>query len=138
MERFWERCRSAGNIRVDRGHPHLPLLGEASALITDASSLILEYGVTGRPLCYLHNPYGPGLDQDGKFVREACTTAETGDEVAHFSDAVAAGPDPRSEARRTAHAGYVRLPEGGAGTAIKLAVESGLLAEESVGASFAA
>ncbi|MCR6654589.1 MAG: tetratricopeptide repeat-containing glycosyltransferase family protein [Opitutus sp.] len=126
---FLERCAAAGNILVDRRSSYLPVFAAASALITDASSFLLEYAVTGRPLLYLHNPNGPGLNADGAFVHEHCATATTEAEIAAFLDDVTSGRDPKAESRRAAVKDYMHLPPEGVATAIKRTIEERLSAE---------
>ncbi|HVU23664.1 MAG TPA: glycosyltransferase [Opitutus sp.] len=130
IDAFLARCAAAGNIHLDRGASYLPLFAGSAAMMSDASSFVLEYAATGKPLLYLHNPHGPGLNADGAFVRDYCATAQTEREIAAFLDDVAAGRDPRGDARRAAYRNeFMHLPESGAGDAIKRAVLDRLAAE---------
>lgn len=126
---FLDRCAAAGNILIDRRPSYLPVFAYSAALITDASSFVLEYAGTGKPLLYLHNPHGPGLNADGEFVREHCATALAESDIVAFLDAVAAGRDDRGEKRRAAYRDYMHLPAEGVGAAIKSTIEQRLSAE---------
>ena len=126
---FLERCAAAGNILIDRRPSYLPVFAYASALLTDASSFVLEYAGTGRPLLYLHNPNGPGLNADGEFVHSHCARATEESEIKAFLDDVAAGRDEGGPARRAAYKDYMHLPEEGVATAIKRTIEERLDAE---------
>lgn len=129
IREFLDCCAAAGNILIDRRPSYLPVFAYSAALITDASSFVLEYAGTGKPLLYLHNPNGPGLNADGEFVREHCATALAETDIAAFLDAVAAGRDERGEARRAAYRDYMHLPAEGVGAAIKRTIEQRLSAE---------
>jgi glycosyltransferase involved in cell wall biosynthesis len=123
LDEFLSSCVAAGNIQIDRRTSYLPVFAASSAMMSDASSFVLEYAGTGRPLLYLHNPRGPGLNSDGEFVRDYCETAQTEAEIAKFLDGVQAGADERGDARRAAFRGdFMHLPDEGAGEAIKSAV----------------
>ncbi|HWA87801.1 MAG TPA: glycosyltransferase [Opitutus sp.] len=130
IDGFLVRCESAGNIRLDRGASYLPLFAASAAMMSDASSFVLEYAATGKPLLYLHNPHGPGLNEDGAFVRDHAATAQTEAEITAFLDDVAAGRDLRGDERRAAYRReFMHLPPEGAGVAIKRAVLARLAAD---------
>jgi tetratricopeptide (TPR) repeat protein/SAM-dependent methyltransferase len=132
IDRWLADCAAAGNVFVDRRPSYLPAFEIADAMISDASSFLLEFAGTGRPLLYLHNPHGPALNEDGVFVREYCATAETESEIRRFLDDVAAGRDSRQACRLAAYSEFMHLPPEGCGVAIKAAVESRLAAEQSM------
>ncbi len=119
----------AGNILVDRGASYLGLFARSSAMLSDASSFVLEYAATGKPLLYLHNPSGPALNEDGEFVERHLYTARVDTDIAGFLDQVAAGRDPHGEARRAAYADYMHQPPEGVGVAVKNAIHERLVRE---------
>ncbi len=129
IDGFLARCAAAGNIHIDRRPSYLPVFAASAAIMSDASSFILEYGATGRPLLYLHNPHGPGLNEDGEFVRDHCATAQDEAAIVRFLDDVAAGRDPRGDTRRAAYATFMQPAPEGVGQAIKRAIEERLAAE---------
>ncbi|MBL9202598.1 MAG: glycosyltransferase [Opitutaceae bacterium] len=126
---FEARVAAAGNILLDRRTSYLPAFARSAALISDASSLLIEYGATGRPLLYLQNPRGPGLNEDGAFVRDHCYTAGREGQIAEFIDLVARGEDPLARSRRAAFPTYVHQPAGSVAEAVKAAVAERLEAE---------
>ncbi|ACB73746.1 glycosyltransferase family protein [Opitutus terrae] len=126
---FLRRCEAAGNIHLDRRPSYLPAFAASTALMSDASSFLLEYGATGRPILYLHNPDGPGLNHDGDFVRDYCATATTESEIEAFLDDVAAARDARGAERRAAYHEFMHVPAEGVGQLIKETVEERLAAE---------
>src|SRR5690606_33195770 len=84
---------------------------------------------TGKPLLYLRNPTGPGLNETEQFVKNYCTSAETEAEIRAFLDDVAADIDTKKQSRMAACADCIALPPAGAGAMIKQAIESRLAAE---------
>lgn len=130
IEQFFAECAAAGNIFIDRRASYLPAFAASQAMISDASSFLLEYSATGRPLLYLRNPRGPGLNADGEFFTKYGHGAETDEEMRAFLDLVETGSDPRAAAARAAYPHFMHLPADGVGTAIKRAIEK-RLADES-------
>ncbi len=59
LDAFEGECVQAGNILIDRAPGYQGALAAADALVSDLSSLMIEYGISGKPVCYLHNPNGP-------------------------------------------------------------------------------
>ncbi len=129
MADFNARVARAGNILVDRRPSCLPVFARSAALISDASSLLIEYGATGRPLLYLQNPRGPGLNEDGEFVRDHCYTAERENQIKEFVDMVVRGEDSLARGRRAAFPRFVHQPTGSVAEAVKAAVAERLEAE---------
>jgi hypothetical protein len=126
---FLARVESTSNVLIDHRPSYATVFATANAMISDASSLLIEYAVTGNPLLYLRNPHGPALNDDGEFVREHFYTAEREEEIRKFLDMVAAGEDPRAASRELALPGFVHRPIEGAATAVKRAVVARLAAE---------
>lgn len=129
VEDFLRRVAEAGNVLIDRRASYLPVFAASHAMLSDASTFLLEYAATGKPLLYLHNPRGPSLNDDGEFVRAHSYTAERAEEIAAFLDLVARGEDPRGEARRRAYPEVMHCPAEGVGEAIKHHLRQRLAAE---------
>lgn len=129
IETWLQHCAAAGNIHIDRRASYLPAFAAADAMLSDASSFLLEYAGTGKPLLYLHNPHGPSLNEDGTFVTEFCGAAETEEEIRAFLDDAAANRDSRGAERMAAYREYMYIPAGGVGRKIKEIICSRLEAE---------
>ena len=121
IREFLNRCSAAG-VLIDQRPSYLPVFAASTALISDASSFLLEYASTGRPLLYLHNPTGPGLNGDGEFVTKYCYAAETEGEIREFLDLIEAGEDPNAESRMAAYKEFMVLPPEGVGCTIQKAI----------------
>ncbi len=128
IEAFLERCAASSNIHLDRRPSYLPAFAASHAMMSDISTFVLEYPMTGKPLLYLRNPRNP-FTEEGVVAGELCEAAETEAHITRFLDTVADGSDPRAAERRTACAKIVYHPPWGAGAAIKRLVDSRLEAE---------
>ncbi len=133
LDEFQGNCTLAGNILVDRSLSYHPLIATADAIISDASSLIFEFGVTGKPVCYLHNPFGPMMrlryEVDLDYVRRHCIWATSETEICGFLDRMAAGGYPGREERAAELRRRMGMRPGGVGRWIKQSVEERLLPE---------
>ncbi len=119
VDDFLRRVEKAGNVLIDRRPSYLPVFAASDAMLSDASSFLIEYGATGRPLLYLHNPNGPSLNDDGEFVRSQNYTALSREDVSNFISMVAEGRDPLGPGRRARYGEVMTSPPGGVANAIK-------------------
>jgi tetratricopeptide (TPR) repeat protein len=137
---FKRQCSDAGNVIFDQRPSYLPVFASAAAMISDGSSFLIEFGATGKPICYLHNPRGPlaklHYEVDFGFVREHCAWATRREQISAFLSNVGQRIDPRRAERVEAIRRQLALGGSGAGAAIKAAVES-RLTEEALEASAA-
>jgi CDP-glycerol glycerophosphotransferase (TagB/SpsB family) len=114
---------------LHRAPEYFPSLAAADALISDLSSLIVEFGISGKPVCHLHNPNGPlarqVVDLDMDYVRQHSTNASTEAQLRGFLDRVAAGTEAPLEQRaeELRRRMGVGLDGATAGQRIKLALE---------------
>ena len=134
IEDFRRRCAAAGNIRIDRSPSYPPVLAAANAMISDLSSLIIEFGVSGKPICHLHNPQGPlaqlHYEIDLDWIREHCLWATEETQVRSFLDRVARGEEPVCDQRAADLRRRMGVRLDGVGAAIKRAVDERLAAEQ--------
>ena len=138
MSQFFLRCEQAGNIRLDRAPSYYPVLAAADALISDASSVLLEFGISGKPVCYLHNPDGPvahaDYELDLDYLRQHMSWATTEVQIRDFLDRVAAGAETGGAARIEELRRRMGVRPGGVGPEIKRVLEERLTAELGVDA----
>ena len=119
IERFLRECLDSPNILIDRRPSYLPVFAASSALISDASSFLLEYAATGKPVLYLPNRRGPQLNSDGEFVEKHCQIGETKEQIRRFLDDVALGKDRNAHSRMEAYKSFMHFSKIGAGQEIK-------------------
>jgi len=133
LDDFSRRCHEAGNIRIDLASSYFPVLAAADGMISDCSSLLIEFGITGKPVCHLHNPNGPiahlDYEIDLDYVRRHQAWATSEAEIRAFLDGMAAGEDSGREFRAAELRRRMGVRPGGVGPAIKQALEERLAAE---------
>jgi len=119
---------SEGNIRLDEAESYIPSFDASDALMADAGSFLLEYLPTGKPILYLENPYGPGLNETGSFVSNYYQARDK-EGVTIFLDMVSKGHDPKRDKRiALLKEQFFRL-DGGVGRSIKDHVVEAYMAE---------
>lgn len=101
IEEFKCELRTLGVI-VDERSDHRHAFAASYALLTDAGSFLLEYLVTGKPILYLENIYGLGLNEQGAAVLELCRKATELPHIVSFLDWLSFGQDDECELRRSA------------------------------------
>lgn len=74
------------------------------ALLTDLGSFLVEYLATGKPILYLHNPNGQGLNEEGRLLIRQLDVAQTAAEAIAFIEremsSTASLPSSIASARR--------------------------------------
>jgi len=83
--------------RVDHRHA----FAASSAMMSDVGSFLMEYLATGKPVLYLVNPHGLGLNEEGEAVARYYDRAEDAAGIAAFLDGLASR-DADDVARRKA------------------------------------
>ena len=108
LDRWLDRCRRCENATIDREKTYYHTFWSSDLLITDLSSMFLDYLFTGRPILFCPTPAGKSMSDDPRF---AMYSLLDGAYIVHnmkeIRDCVAelrAGKDPKKEIRqRLAH-----------------------------------
>lgn len=91
IDQFLRRCAEAGNIHIDRELFPLAVLAEADALLSDPSSLLVEFSASGRAAaCLTTSPTPLQVWSPGGY--RAVPTIDTHAELAEFLDLVSCAP----------------------------------------------
>lgn len=93
---------SSLGVIVDERPDHRHAFAASDALMTDAGSFLLEYLVTEKPVLYLCNPKGFGLNEQGQAVVQNYYSANNVDDISHFIDMLLKGEDPKFDQRKSA------------------------------------
>ena len=131
---FRARIDALENVELDDAPDHLQSFAVADALLADAGSLLLEFLPTGRPVQYLVNVDGLGLNDDRDLVR-VYDQARRPEDVEDFVERVLRGEDPRREQRLAAIEEFVGVFDGRAGARICEHVVQALRAGDAPGPS---
>ena len=101
IDEFKCELRALGII-VDERADHRHAFSSSCALLTDAGSFLLEYLITGKPVLYLKNPDGLGLNDQGAAVVKLYHQATDISDIVHFLDWLSSGKDNEYENRCSA------------------------------------
>ena len=133
IDGFLKACADAGNVLIDRGPSYLGVFAIADAIVSDGASFLIEFGATGKPVCYLHNPKGPlarlDYEVDLAFVREKCAWALKEDDLRRFLDGVRRVDARELDGSAASARRALSVNPDGAGRAIRRAVDARLDAE---------
>jgi hypothetical protein len=135
LELLRSTASRARNVVLDTSADYLPAFAAADAMISDLSSLVSEFALTRKPLCYLHKEDGPGVNEDAEYFFEvAVATSWPGiegflDRLLRESGRVRAGTDADRQSRDLLVARHFPLEDGQAGARIARELVDQLLAE---------
>ena len=90
----------------------------SNGLMADAGSFLMLYGFTKKPLLYLKNPRGPGLEEDQQFVQNYYV-GQKDEDIARFVGMVHNAEDPLQTVRVKDVYSSIFMPETGSGFFIK-------------------
>ena len=120
------QLRALGVI-IDERSDHRHAFAASSAMMSDAGSFLMEFLATGKPVLYLKNPHGQGLNEEGAAVVRQYQTAVDSGQVAAFLDQLSRDEDPLHFSRTAAIRHFFHELDGGAGRRV-LDVLKGLMA----------
>jgi hypothetical protein len=104
-------------IALDEKEDYSEAFLASDALMTDAGSFLLEYLPTEKPILYLHNPEGPGLNESAAFV-DSYYRASGFAAVRDFVEMVRHGDDSRRGDRLSRMQELLHRTDGSVGTQI--------------------
>lgn len=124
---FRERLKASGMI-LDESGDYAEAFACSEALMADAGSFLLEYLPTEKPILYLDQPLGPGLNDEGSVVQGYYQVNGEAD-VRDFIDMVARGEDPLKDRRLAQIKEFIPFIDGHAGRRIAEHVIENVCAE---------
>ena len=99
---FYEYCNAAPNVFLDLDGDLTEAFCKSDALISDISSILVEYLPMGRPVMYLNTQDTPNYkdyQEDDSDVLAHYYSGDSFDHIVKFIEMVAAGKDPMREER---------------------------------------
>jgi len=105
-------------IIVDERADHRHVFASSKALISDVGSFLMDYLLTGKPVLYLNNPQGMGLNEEGEELVSLFPKAESIDEVQAFLHALERGEDAGRDDRLAAIPAFAPGQDGQVGLRI--------------------
>ena len=110
LDHLMRRIADSESVLLDSTGDYRSAMWAADAILSDLSSLLLEFAVLDKPVAYLDNPTGPGLNEDGPIV-ESFYRPTTAGEIADYVQMVAQGLDPMQAQRNASLKQYIFEPE---------------------------
>jgi len=117
IEKYINEYKNRKNMTIDYNKDYLPQFYSSDVLVTDISSIIIEYFLTGKPIIYCHK-----TDLFNSFSRklsEGFYFAHNWNEVEYFLEQLKSKNDPLKEKREQLIKSEYNLPPEGAGQFIK-------------------
>ncbi|MBP1474673.1 CDP-glycerol glycerophosphotransferase family protein [Frateuria sp. MAH-13] len=111
LANFKDELRLAGII-LDVRSDHRHAFAISRALITDLGSFLIEYLITAKPLLYLRNQAGQGLNDEGQALLPFIDVADSPEEVISFLGALQQHVDPGRPLRDMARARFLPREDG--------------------------
>lgn len=114
---FLARCEACPNAAVDRSSTYFDTFWSSDVLITDVSSMLMDYMLTGKPILYCPTPAGNRFSDDPSLAirpfLEGMYVVRSMEEIRARAEAIRRGEDPlkptreklAAEMRRTGHIG---------------------------------
>lgn len=128
VTRFKNRISNMANVYFDTTFDYRHAFALSDALLSDTSSFLLEYLPTKKPIIYLRNSEGPGLNDDGDIV-DYYYVVNSEEDIEKYVDMVISDQDPMREVRLAKIEEYLFIVDGQTGKRIKKAVLNKYLME---------
>lgn len=109
-----DELRERGVV-VDERSDHRHAFAASEAMMSDVGSFLMEYLATGKPVLYLRNPDGLGLNEEGAAVVRHYQSASDAAGIGAFLDQLRRGEDPLGADRRAAIDEFFHAFDGQAG-----------------------
>lgn len=99
-DNYINRIKNSSNSFYDDTSEYVNTLLNADVLLTDVSSIIAEYALTGKPIIFCHNENGEILNEIAeKFCEKVFYNAYNFDDIKKYLDDLSQGIDPLKETR---------------------------------------
>jgi len=116
---------SSINMAIDRSADYQDTFLTSDILVSDISSMLIEYFATGKPIIYTHRV--DIFNDLGHELAEGFYWARNGDELIRTLDMLVAGEDPLKNRREELRHSVLSITAEGAGTQIKTALRKHFL-----------
>lgn len=105
------------NAQIDTNKDYLASFQETDCFITDLTSLMVEYLLTGKPIIYCHRV--DGFSEIGRKLARGYYWVRNWEELVKTLDMLRSGEDPLKEERKAIAREFFYCPSEGAGIKIK-------------------
>lgn len=116
---YKEKFTNSNNMNIDFSEDFLPTFYTAGCMITDTSSVIPEFFLTGNPIIYCHKKNSLNSFAKHKGYTDGFYWAENWNDVNNLLDMLRNGNDPLKQKRQELIKSEFYIPKQGAGYLIK-------------------
>jgi CDP-glycerol glycerophosphotransferase (TagB/SpsB family) len=117
LQRIKLEYGNSSNMSLDETGDYIDTFIASDVLVSDISSMLLEYFVTGKPIIYTHRV--DTFNELGRKLSEGFYWVENSTELQETLDMLMGGNDPLKFKREELIREHLYMPEGGAGVMIK-------------------
>lgn len=118
IARFRQRIESADNMLLDESSDFRQSFAISDGMMADGGTFIMLYPSTAKPVLYLRDSGGKGLNEVGA-VTKCFYQGDTAEDIKRFIDLVGSGEDTQQAARMKGYSEVVLMPKSGTGPEIK-------------------
>lgn len=122
---FCNELRKLGVV-IDRNPDHRHSFAASHAMLSDASTMLTEYFATSKPVLYLHNPHGLGLNEEGEAVVDYYKTANHVEDIGAFLDDLDQSDEAGAMRRKAAIPKFFARWDGHAGQRVTKHIKAAL------------
>ncbi len=109
-------CNITANIVIDEEKDYMNTLNKADIMVTDYTSLIAEFFITGKPIVFCDDV--TGLNEEGKKICSCLYYADKFDSVVEYIDILRSGNDDMKEIRQNLISNILPVKTGEIGKSI--------------------
>lgn len=99
-DKFKQYCADHPRIRLDMSNDYVPTFWDSDILVTDFSSIIIEYFITGKPIIYCIPPISIKYTVIMKEILQHCYCVKNEQELITILDNLLKGHDSKAMARK--------------------------------------
>lgn len=118
--KFKDYCKNENNIVLDETKEYFNQFWNSDLLITDASGIVPEYFVTGKPILYCHSTANFQYNDYTLDIIETCYQVKTKESLLKYFDKVIAGNDEKYNDRQTLISKCYREVQGNSGNILSV------------------
>jgi hypothetical protein len=124
LKDFLSVAKNMSNVYIDSSGSYLDAFKLSHAMISDSSSLLMEYFPTKKPILYTPKIGGGGLNASGSALVEKLYQGTSENDIFGFIDMIEKGDDPMYDERTSSIDNFIYKVDGKAGYRIREHIKS--------------
>lgn len=99
IDSFFAYVKALGNVRIDTSGEYITTFWNSDVLITDFSSILIEYFITAKPIIYCNSSIDIEYLNIMRDILDTCYVVNNSNELLHYLNQLKKGIDPLKEKR---------------------------------------